>query len=339
MAEPLCFGQISLAASERLLRPLPLCQVERETDTLLCGVIKARIVDEHGHAGAVLANVILLIGRDSPRPFQSGELFGDALAPFWRRYLDPAQATRDKIVAIVSHDAEKFVVSVENWALGVPEIDADDVGLGELLDFCLTLPETLLRLLALGDVAHQGQVPMTSALLELGGTDLHREDSAILAPVAGLEGQRLAGRDALPQPLNGRLVQTDVENTRVHADQFFPAVAQTDAGLLVDIENGQLIVVQKKRVRRVIDESAEARLAHTQRFLRLPQLRDVLKDAELTRRLSRLVPRHVALAVDYSLGAIGADHPVFDIITWTARQQGSDGRLGCSRPVLGVNQV
>ena len=42
-------------------------------------------------------------------------------------------------------------------------------------------------------------------------------------------------------------------------------------------------------------------------------------------------------ARDYSLGAIGADHPVFDIITWTTGQQRSRSRLGCSRPVLRVN--
>ena len=63
-----------------------------------------------------------------------------------------------------------------------------------------------------------------AALLELDRTDLHREDSSILTPMAGLEGQRFAGKRALPQPLNGRLVQTDVENARVRSDQFFPAV-------------------------------------------------------------------------------------------------------------------
>ena len=82
----------------------------------------------------------------------------------------------------------------------------------------------------------------------------------------------------------------------------------------------------------------ESLLACAQLFLGLPQLRDVLQDAKLAQRPSRFVPRHVALAVDYSLGAIGADHPVFDVIAWTAGEQRSRSRLGCSRPVLGVNQ-
>jgi len=72
------------------------------------------------------------------------------------------------------------------------------------------------------------------------------------------------GDAALPKPLNGRLVQTDVENARVPADQFFPPVPQTDARLVVDVEDGQLIVMQNERVRRIVYEGAESRLARAQ---------------------------------------------------------------------------
>jgi hypothetical protein len=123
------------------------------------------------------------------------------------------------------------------------------------------------------------------------------------------------------------------------ANQFFPAVTQTIAGLAVNVENRRMFVKEKESVSCVVHEGAKARFARAQLVLRLPQLRNVLQNAKLAHRLSRFVPRHVALAVDYSLGAIGADHPVFDVIAWTAWQQSSRSRLGCSRPVLGVNQV
>src|SRR5512132_3698231 len=100
------------------------------------------------------------------------------------------------------------------------------------------------------------------------------------------------------------------------ADQSFPAVAQTMAGLAVDVENGPIIVKQKEGIGRVIHEDAEAPLACAQLLLRLSQLRDVLQDAKLAQRASRFVPRHVALAVDYSHSAVGTEHPVFDIIAW-----------------------
>ena len=139
--------------------------------------------------------------------------------------------------------------------------------------------------------------------------------------------------------MDGRTVETDIEIAFMFADQFFPAVAQTMAGLAVDVENGPIIVKQKEGIGRVIHEDAEAPLACAQLFLRLPQLRDVLQDAKLAQRPSRFVPRHVALAVDYSLGAVGADHPVFDVVAWTAGHQRSRSRLGYSRPILWVNQL
>ena len=65
--------------------------------------------------------------------------------------------------------------------------------------------------------------------------------------------------------------------------------------------------------------SAQSFRASAQLLLRLPQLRDVLQDAKLAQSLPRSVPRHVALAVNYSLGAVGVDHPVFDVVAWAAR--------------------
>ena len=89
------------------------------------------------------------------------------------------------------------------------------------------------------------------------------------------------------QALDRRLVETKVEIASMLADQFFPAVAQTLAGLAIDVENDRMIVKQKESVECVVHEGAKARLARAQLTLRLPQLRDVLQNAKLAHRLSR----------------------------------------------------
>jgi hypothetical protein len=71
---------------------------------------------------------------------------------------------------------------------------------------------------------------------------------------------------------------------------------------------------------------------------RLPEFGDVLQHAELAQRLPRVVPRHVAPAVDDALGAVRPDHPVFYIVARTAAQS-SCRCLGYPLPVLGVNQI
>ena len=123
------------------------------------------------------------------------------------------------------------------------------------------------------------------------------------------------------------------------ADQFFPAIAQSIAGLAIDVENGRIIVKQKEGVSRVIHEGAEARLARAQLLLRLSQLRDILQDAKLTQRPSRLVPSNIALAVDHSESAVRTHHPIFHVVAGTARAYRSRSGFGCSRPILRVNQI
>jgi hypothetical protein len=133
----------------------------------------------------------------------------------------------------------------------------------------LAVPQLILCPLALGDVAHQAQIP-ASVLLKLADANLHREGSPVLAPLAGLECGRLAGDDALLQALDGRLVEADIEIASMFSDQFIPAVAETLAGLAVDVENGRVVVEQKEGVSRLIHEGAEARLAGAQLMLRPP---------------------------------------------------------------------
>ena len=123
------------------------------------------------------------------------------------------------------------------------------------------------------------------------------------------------------------------------ADQFLPAVAETLAGLVVDVEDDRIVVKQKERVGRVIHEGTEARLARTQLLLRSPQLRDVLQDAELAQWPPRSVSRYVTMAAHHSLGAVGADHSVFDVVARAADAQRRLRGPGYSRPVVRVNDA
>ena len=60
----------------------------------------------------------------------------------------------------------------------------------------LALPQLILCALALGDIAHQAQIP-APALLKLVQANLHRERGVVPAPVAGLESDGFPGDDAL----------------------------------------------------------------------------------------------------------------------------------------------
>src|SRR4030095_16209950 len=133
----------------------------------------------------------------------------------------------------------------------------------------LARAQLILCPLALGNVAHQAQIA-GSTLLKLADPNLHREGGPVLALVAGLESDRFPGDHALLQALDGRIVETDVEIAFMSTDQLFPAVAQTSAGLAVDVENCPILVKQKEGVTRVIDEGAKALLARAQPLLRLP---------------------------------------------------------------------
>src|SRR5215470_8899996 len=86
-----------------------------------------------------------------------------------------------------------------------------------------------------------------------------------------------------------------------------------------------------------LNEGAKALFAGAQLFLRLPQLRDVLQNAKLAHSLPRFVPHHVPLAANYSLAAVGADHPVFNVVAWTAAHR-SLGGFGHSRSIVRMNE-
>ena len=119
------------------------------------------------------------------------------------------------------------------------------------------------------------------------------------------------------------LVEARVEIAGMHADELLAAVAEALAGLPVDVDNGLVLVMQEQGVRRMIDERAEARFARAQLVLGLPQLRDVLHDAELAHGTAGLVPRDVTLAMHDAHRAVGADDAVFHVVARAAAPRAS----------------
>jgi hypothetical protein len=92
--------------------------------------------------------------------------------------------------------------------------------------------------------------------------------------------------------------------------------------------------VQEERVHRMVGPRAEARLAHAEVFLRAAEIADVLQRAELPQRPPELVPAHVPLAVHDADRAVGADHPVFDVVPWPAAH-----RRGRLRAIVRMNDA
>ncbi len=92
-------------------------------------------------------------------------------------------------------------------------------------------------------------------------------------------------------------------------------------------------------VERKLNEGTKPLFAPFQLFFGPPQLRDVLEDTKLTQRSARFVPGHVTLAVNYSMSAIGADHPVFNVIAWPVGLQGSRRGGGGPGPIFGMNEI
>ena len=193
-------------------------------------------------------------------------------------------------------------------------------------------------MLALGDVARQRQVEKLAALLERAAADLDREHGAVLAPMARLEGDDFPGAGALRELSDRRFVLDHIEVAWMHSDQLFATPAQALAGLPVDIHDPDLLVHQKKGVRRTVDKRAEAGLARAQLVLGAPQLRDVLHDAELANRTIGLVPCDITLAVHHANHAVRPHHPVFDVVARTAVQR-DFARRGGLLTVLGMDEA
>src|SRR5258705_10514423 len=98
---------------------------------------EARYTDQHGHTAALFPEVLLLERLHAPHHL----LLRDppslvAAEPFRRGEVGPAQAGRNEIVTVVSHDAEKSVIGLQNPTSKLPEDDPHYVGVDQAPDFC-----------------------------------------------------------------------------------------------------------------------------------------------------------------------------------------------------------
>src|SRR6516164_9959653 len=114
-----------LAFTSFFFRPLPLGQVEYETDTLIRPSLECRATNQHRHAATVLTEILLLVrlvGRSYPYRGALG-----TITPFRRRQFPPIQVASQEILSRISHYAEKGVVSISDPTISIPYDDADDV--------------------------------------------------------------------------------------------------------------------------------------------------------------------------------------------------------------------
>lgn len=58
-----------------------------------------------------------------------------AFEPLLRHQFRATQSARGEIFAVISHDAKKRVIGFENCTFGLPDEDADDIGVYQAPDF------------------------------------------------------------------------------------------------------------------------------------------------------------------------------------------------------------
>src|SRR5512132_1592520 len=102
----------------------------------------------------------------------------------------------DHLLAGVTQALTRLPVDVDQGLVLVEQEETIRRVIDEAAKALLARAQLILCALALGDVAHQAQKP-TSVLLKLADANLHREEGAVLAPVAGLESDGFPGDDAL----------------------------------------------------------------------------------------------------------------------------------------------
>jgi len=86
------------ALAATLLQPAFVAQIQHESDTLLTTSLEHRGANHHRHAAAVLLKVLLLEWLDRTSRLYLCEGTFVAVAPFYRRQIGPAEATRDYLV-------------------------------------------------------------------------------------------------------------------------------------------------------------------------------------------------------------------------------------------------
>src|SRR5262249_50233992 len=109
-------------------------QIEHEGDALTSAFFEGRDTDQNGHAASILPEIFLLEWLQDPGRLELSKELCVAVAPLPGSDLRPAQATRDKILTIMSDHAKKRVICLQNPACQVPDEDPDDVGFDQASD-------------------------------------------------------------------------------------------------------------------------------------------------------------------------------------------------------------
>src|SRR5438445_3208550 len=87
---------------------------------------------------AILPDILLFKGLHGLLVRKLGYRQRIAITQFRWRHVRPVHSTGQEIVLIISNYAEKLIVGIKNLTLHVPDDDADDVGIDEVTNFCLT---------------------------------------------------------------------------------------------------------------------------------------------------------------------------------------------------------
>src|SRR5215469_11606244 len=86
-------------------------------------------------------------------------------------------------------------------------------------------------------------------MLELASANFDRKHGSALAAMKSLEGYRFAGVYSLSYPRNRCLVQAGIEVARMHSGHFLPAITQALARLLIDVDNGLVLIEEEETIR------------------------------------------------------------------------------------------
>src|SRR5205807_2700297 len=112
---------VRLRLAQRTLGLLALCQIEHESGALVLAVAERRRAEQNRHAAAVFPNVLLLESFAASRRPELRHGSSVSVAPFIGRQRPPAHATRNEIVAAVSHHVEKGFVCLTNATFKIPD--------------------------------------------------------------------------------------------------------------------------------------------------------------------------------------------------------------------------
>src|ERR1700738_1388546 len=117
--------QVRLRIAQSALDMLALREIQHEGDAFISVPLEKRAGDQHRHAAAVFAIVLLLAGVDGSSGMQLCKGLVVDIAPFGRRQLRPSQ--RGEIFPGISDNIEKGLVGFDDAALKIPDYNPDNI--------------------------------------------------------------------------------------------------------------------------------------------------------------------------------------------------------------------